>query len=237
MQIVKVKGEDGKEFHFPDNMTPEQILSVMRNQYQTPNYGDVLRDNSYAAPYVPSLAERLGNSISSTLYDTGLVSDRYGSQRIGSNVSSMLGALPVIGDAMGGDELGRALKRGDAGGVGMSVLAAVPVIGDASKAILKKSDDVTDLSIFKSEKDYKDTQDAMELSFQAETEMLNNYSPETIQSWREQLDEYKRELDYLNMEIDKGSAPDYMNDYKRDFETKIKELTGKIFRMEKLKPI
>lgn len=162
MQIVKVKGEDGKEFQFPDDMTPEQILSAMRNQYQAPNYGDVLRNNSYAAPYEPSLTERIGDTIGGALYDTGLVSDRYGSQRIGGNVSDMLGALPIIGDAMGGDDLGRAIKQGDAGGIGAGMLAAVPVVGDAVKQLPMKGKVITDFyELF----DYTPEQLAMQVKY------------------------------------------------------------------------
>lgn len=133
MPIVNVKGTD-QQIKFPDDMTPEQILDVMRNQYRPPDYGAALRNNSYAAPYNPTLTERIGSGISNTLYDAGIISDRYGANRIGENLADLVGVLPGIGDAMGGDDFGRALKQGDAAGIGMGALAAVPVVGDAVNA-------------------------------------------------------------------------------------------------------
>ena len=134
MPVVKVKGSD-QQIQFPDDMSPEQILDVMRNQYRPPDYGSVLRNNSYAAPYNPSLTERIGSGIGNALHNTGIVSDRYGANRIGENVTNMLGVLPGLGDAMGGDDFGRALRQGDAAGIGMGALSAVPVVGDLAQGM------------------------------------------------------------------------------------------------------
>lgn len=134
MPVVKVKGTD-QQIQFPDDMSPEQILDVMRNQYRPPDYGSALRNNAYAAPYNPTLTERIGSGIGNALHDTGIISDRYGANRIGENVTNMLGALPGLGDAMGGDDFGRALRQGDAMGVGMGALSAVPVVGDLTQGM------------------------------------------------------------------------------------------------------
>lgn len=143
MPVVNVKGTD-EQINFPDDMSPEQILDVMRNQYRPPDYGSVLRNNAYAAPYNPTLTEKIGGGISSALYDNGIISDRYGANRIGENLSGLLGVLPGIGDAMGGDDFGRALRQGDAMGIGMGALSAVPVVGDLAKQLPMKGSPITD---------------------------------------------------------------------------------------------
>jgi hypothetical protein len=93
-----------------------------------------------AAPYSPTLAERAQSGIAGALTKSGLVTNPYQAQRVGRNVGYALDVLPVVGDALGGDELGRAIKQGDAGGIGFAALGAIPVVGDVAKAGIKNID-------------------------------------------------------------------------------------------------
>ena len=135
MPIVQVKGTD-QQIRFPDDMSREQILQVMRQQWPTNSYANALNMTTQGSvePVQQTLGDRLKQGIADTLYDTGIISDRYGAQRIGENLAMGAEALPVIGDAIGGDDLGRALREGDAAGIGFGALAALPVVGDAAKS-------------------------------------------------------------------------------------------------------
>lgn len=131
-QQVDVKGFGLVEF--PDNTDRLTMLNALRHKFSQMPANET---GSRAEPYQRNLGERLSGGISSALQRTGLVSDNYGANRIGDNIGMALNALPVIGDAIGGDELGRAIKQGDAGGIGFAALGAIPVAGDAAKALSK----------------------------------------------------------------------------------------------------
>ena len=131
-QIVDVKGFGLVEF--PDNIERSVMLDALRRKFSQINQGQAVA-NSTAEPYNPGLAERAASAISSGLQKTGLISDNYRANRIGENITMGLEALPVIGDAIGGDELGRAIREGDIGGIAANSLGAIPVVGDFAPAI------------------------------------------------------------------------------------------------------
>ena len=115
MPIVDIKGI-GKA-SFPDGMTAETIREFLRKKYAEQAMSGEMKPltpvQNTAAPYEPTLAEKIGSGIGDTLRDTGIISDNYGAQRIGKNVSALAEFLPGIGDATAGDEFGRAVKQGD----------------------------------------------------------------------------------------------------------------------------
>ena len=115
MQAVRVKGVSNP-MQFPDDMDIDDIREFLRRRFtQQAVEGNQPRDldplQGQARATEQSLAEKAGQGISSALYDSGVISDRYGAQRIGENVTSIGEFLPVIGDATAGDEFGRALKQ------------------------------------------------------------------------------------------------------------------------------
>jgi len=136
MPIVDIKGV-GKA-QFPDGMSVDSIRTFLQNKYATGNQSDLLQPAPQTIEaYEPTLTEKLGQGVSDVLYDTGIVSDRYGAQRIGENISQLGEFLPGVGDAAAGDEFGRALAEGDKFGMAMAGIGAVPVIGDAAKKAVK----------------------------------------------------------------------------------------------------
>tara|TARA_R110002167_G_scaffold59421_1_gene168328 strand:+ start:1666 stop:2910 length:1245 start_codon:yes stop_codon:yes gene_type:complete len=143
MPIVDIKGV-GKA-QFPDGMSADSIRDFLRKKYaqQAMNgESDILaRQPSTAQPYEPTLSERMGQGVSDTLYNSGLVSDRYGAQQVGGTISSIGEMLPGIGDAAAGDEFGRAVAEGDKVGMGIGLLGAIPIAGDALKGGAKKAID------------------------------------------------------------------------------------------------
>jgi hypothetical protein len=142
MRRVQIKGTN-QTIGFPDEMDEEQMLQVMRSQFSQPapagqNVSDALKPRqAYAQGYEPTLPEQIKNKIGGALYDSGIISDRYGAQRIGDNISMMAEALPVVGDAVGGDDFGRVLKQGDGVGMALGALGAIPLVGDAAKKVFK----------------------------------------------------------------------------------------------------
>ena len=145
MPIVQVKGV-ANPIRFPDDMDEQAILEVLRDKFSADMFdratgvtSDVLSPvQNTVAPYEPTLAERMGSSIASTLKDTGIISDNYGAQRIGRNVSALAELLPGIGDATAGDDFGRAVAQGDKFGMAMAGLGAIPIAGDAAKKGFKR---------------------------------------------------------------------------------------------------
>jgi len=141
MPVVRVKGV-ANPMQFPDDMDIEDIKAFLQRKFaQQAVTGDKPADlaplQGQARKTEQSLAEKAGQGISNALYDSGVISDRYGAQRIGENVTSIGEFLPVIGDATAGDEFGRALKGGDGVGMALGALGAVPLVGDAAKKVFK----------------------------------------------------------------------------------------------------
>ena len=143
MPIVDIKGV-GKA-QFPDGMSADNIRTFLRNKYaqqRSDGKSDTLSPvDNVAAPYEPTLTERMGQGIASGLTNTGLVSDNYGAQRIGKNIASIGEFLPGVGDAAAGDEFGKAVAQGDKFGMAMAGLGVVPVAGDALKKAVKVAKD------------------------------------------------------------------------------------------------
>ena len=155
MRPAKVLGV-ANPMQFPDDMTDDEIKAILQQKFKadmfnraTGNKSDALTlVQNTAAPYEPTLAEKIGTGIGDTLRDTGIISDNYGAQRIGRNVSALAEFLPGVGDATAGDEFGRAVKQGDKFGMAMAGLGAIPVAGDAAKGVLKKLPDYEELRLF-----------------------------------------------------------------------------------------
>jgi len=110
MPVVDIKGV-GKA-QFPDGMSVDNIREFLRKKY---SQGAISGESralepmaDTASPYEPTLTERMGQSVADALYDTGIISDRYGAQRIGGNIATLGEFLPGIGDATAGDEFGKA---------------------------------------------------------------------------------------------------------------------------------
>lgn len=149
MPIVQVKGV-ANPIQFPDNMSEEEIKAILQQKFNadmfkrtTGELSDALTPvTNTAAPYSPSLVDRMGSGIADTLKDTGLISDNYGAQQIGKNVSALAEFLPGIGDATAGDEFGRAVAKGDNLGMGLAALGAIPVAGDIAKQALRKAKNI-----------------------------------------------------------------------------------------------
>jgi len=139
MPIVDIKGV-GKA-KFPDGMSTDDIRAFLRQKYsqQAMNgQSDILSPQpNIAAPYNPSLVDKIGGGIADTLTKSGLISDNYRAQQIGKNLSSVGEFLPGVGDATAGDEFGRAAAKGDKLGMAMAGLGVIPVAGDLAKKTLK----------------------------------------------------------------------------------------------------
>ncbi len=137
MAIVEIKGI-GKA-QFPDGMSAESIRDFLRNKYyQQRNDSDILQPvDNIAAPYEPTLTEKIGQNVANALTGSGLVSDNYGAQQVGKNVTALGEFLPGIGDATAGDEFGRAVAKGDKFGMAMAGIGAIPIAGDLAKKTLK----------------------------------------------------------------------------------------------------
>jgi hypothetical protein len=139
MPKVNIKGFGIAKF--PDDMPINDIRGFLRNKYSQRAIGgesDILSPvQNVAAPYKPTLVERMGTGIADTLKDTGIISDNYGAQRIGKNIAGIGEFLPGIGDATAGDEFGRAVAEGDGLGIAMAGLGVIPVAGDLAKNAVK----------------------------------------------------------------------------------------------------
>jgi hypothetical protein len=141
MPQVKVKGVKNK-MQFPDDMGIDDIRSFLQRKFakqavEGSQPVDLAPLQGQARATEQSLAEKAGQGISNALYDSGIVSDRYGAQRIGENITNIGEFLPGIGDAAAGDEFGRALKQGDGVGMALGALGAVPIAGDLAKKGVK----------------------------------------------------------------------------------------------------
>ena len=141
MQGVNVLGVSNP-MQFPDDMDKDDIREFLRKRFakqavEGTQPVDLAPLQGQARAIEQSLAEKAGQGISNALYDSGIISDRYGAQRIGENVTSIGEFLPVIGDATAGDEFGRALKQGDGVGMALGALGAIPLVGDTAKKLSK----------------------------------------------------------------------------------------------------
>jgi len=132
MPIVDIKGV-GKA-QFPESMPIADIRNFLRNKYSQQvlkGESDLLEQAPQTIePYQPTLSQRMGQGVADALYNSGVISDRYGAQRIGSNVTAIGEMLPGVGDATAGDELGRAIQKGDYGEAALAGVGALPVVGD-----------------------------------------------------------------------------------------------------------
>ena len=147
MQGVNVLGVSNP-MQFPDDMDKDDIREFLRRRFakqavEGTQPVDINPLQAQAQATEQSLAEKAGQGISNALYDSGIISDRYGAQRIGDNATALGEFLPVIGDATAGDEFGRALKQGDGVGMALGVVGAVPIAGDIAKKALRKLKNVT----------------------------------------------------------------------------------------------
>jgi len=137
MPVVQVKGV-ANPIQFPDNMSEEEIKAILQQKFNadmfkraTGELSDALTPvTNTAAPYEPTLAEKIGSGIGDALRDTGIISDNYGAQRIGKNISALAEFLPGIGDATAGDDFGRNLKAGNYGSAALDAVGTIPILGD-----------------------------------------------------------------------------------------------------------
>jgi hypothetical protein len=135
------------EVDLPDGMSQEQMRLALRQMYPTSarqSATDALTPIQTADTYEPTLSEMISSGIGNTLYDTGIVSDRYRAMDTGRTLGSIAEAAPVIGDAIGGDDLGRAIREGDAFETGVGLLSAIPVVGDAAGKGARKAKGLLD---------------------------------------------------------------------------------------------
>jgi|GEM_PF-2926398 len=134
MQTVEIKGV-GKA-QFPDDMSRDNMRDFLRLKFSQPS---VMSENVQDAltpiankvePTTPTFIENVGQNVSDALFDSGIVSDRFGAQRIGGNIASIGEFLPGIGDAAAGDDFGRAAATGDLLGAGLAAAGTIPIAGD-----------------------------------------------------------------------------------------------------------
>ena len=108
MQPVNVLGVSNP-MQFPADMDIDDIGEFLRKRFTKQAVEgsqpiDINPLQAQAQATEQSLAEKAGQGISNALYDSGIISDRYGAQRIGDNATALGEFLPVIGDATAGDE-------------------------------------------------------------------------------------------------------------------------------------
>ena len=146
MPIVDIKGAN-QSVRFPDDMSEDEILSILRqsdltasiNQRLQPIQGQAMADNA-------SLRDTASGKIAEYLKRSGLIKNNYQAQRVGENLTAFLEFAPGLGDASAGDDFGRSLAQGDKLGMGISALSMLPVVGKAAgkglKAGLKELDNL-----------------------------------------------------------------------------------------------
>jgi len=127
---------------FPDDMDEEDMKQAIEDAMARPrtledNVQDGLtRPESQLRPYEKSLGERLSSTIGNALYDTGIISNRFGAMEIGRNLGMGAEAVPIVGDAVGGDDLGRAIAQGDGVDIAAAAVGAIPVVGEGLSAVI-----------------------------------------------------------------------------------------------------
>jgi len=164
VQTVDIKGI-GKA-QFPDDMSRDNMRDFLRSKFSQPS---VMSENVQDAltpiankvePTTPTFIENVGQNVSDALFDSGIVSDRFGAQRIGGNIASIGEFLPVIGDAAAGDDFGRAAATGDLLGAGLAAAGTIPIAGDLLNKVAKLKIDV-DLAT----KNYNTQYDPLKIEF------------------------------------------------------------------------
>jgi hypothetical protein len=147
MPHVRVKGVSNPML-FPDDMPINDIKSFLRKRF---NEGMIQGKSSMlesvgniAAPYNPTLVEKISSGIGDTLRDTGIISNNYGAQQIGKNLTALGEFLPGIGDAAAGDDFGRNLKAGNYGSAALDAVGTIPILGDMAifAGVLAKNADM-----------------------------------------------------------------------------------------------
>lgn len=158
------------EVDLPDGMSQEQMRLALRQMYPTSarqSATDALTPIQTADTYEPTLSEMISSGIGETLYDTGIVSDRYRAMETGRSLGDIASYIPPVAAAIAGDAFGRELKQGDylgaagsaiegalevnpvgdAIGAGVGALASVvPVVAKKSKGLI---DEITDRDLYK----------------------------------------------------------------------------------------
>lgn len=129
MPRVMVKGFG--EVDLPDGMSQEQMRLALRQMYPTSarqSATDALTPIQTADTYEPTLSEMISSGIGETLYDTGIVSDRYRAMDTGRTLGAGASFAPPVASAIAGDAFGSELKQGDyLGATGSAVEGALEV--------------------------------------------------------------------------------------------------------------
>lgn len=104
------------EVDLPDGMSQEQMRMALRQMYPTSarqSATDALTPVQEVDTYEPTLSEMISSGIGETLYDTGIVSDRYRAMDTGRSLGDIASYIPPVAAAIAGDAFGRELKQGD----------------------------------------------------------------------------------------------------------------------------
>ena len=140
MPRVMVKGFG--EVDFPDGMSTDDMRRVLAQKYSTPSsqaVSDRLSIQPTASPVERTFSEMLSDKVGDTLYDTGVISDRYRARDTGRTLGTMAEFAPPVASAMAGDTFGREVKQGDYLGASLSALEgsleANPVAGALASAV------------------------------------------------------------------------------------------------------
>ena len=141
MPRVNIKGVGMVDM--PDGMSREQMRMLLAQKYSTPmsqSVSDRLSVQPTAGPVERSFSEMLSDSIGDTLYDTGVISDRYRARDTGRTLGTMAEFAPPVASAMAGDAFGQEVKQGDYIGAGISALEgsleANPIANTVGGALL-----------------------------------------------------------------------------------------------------
>lgn len=142
------------EVDFPDGMSTDDMRRVLAQKYSTPSsqaVSDRLSIQPTASPVERTFSEMLSDKVGDTLYDTGVISDRYRARDTGRTLGTMAEFAPPVASAMAGDAFGGEVKQGDYLGAGLSALEgsleANPVAGALASvvpAVAKKSKGLLD---------------------------------------------------------------------------------------------
>jgi len=135
-------GNSDTTARFPDGMDEDDMKAAIEDAMARPRtlqekvQDGLTRPESQVREYKPSLGERVSKLIGNTLYQQGIISDRFGAMQVGRNLGMGAEAIPIVGDAIGGDDLGRAIADGSATDVAIASVGAIPVVGEGLSAIL-----------------------------------------------------------------------------------------------------
>lgn len=138
MRQVQIKGTNDVA-EFPDTMNDDEMRAMLQREFSQPapagqNVSDALQPRQATAQaYDPTFAEGMKQKIADFLFESGVVSDRYGAQRIGDNLSQVLGMAPVIGEAEDVSDFKQAAESGDDLGMVLAGVGAIPIVGGGLK--------------------------------------------------------------------------------------------------------